>query len=213
LKCRNGHPWGPGHVTISWAPCDSPAALADPGRGHLVVHCHGAGCTETWQVDADALVGAFEDGSRRASADRDSPQTMAMRDTAWTLLMQAQEYQRFLLTSSHPSASRVAGFRSWIQDCVMAVDEAQRLGALIAPDDEAAPHVEEVATRIAAVVDTFHIYASMLKRFRSADQTAVVPPQSRPLAAVADDERLLLGCRATLRESMQQLIAALQSYS
>jgi hypothetical protein len=95
----------------------------------------------------------------------------------------------------------------------MAVDEARRLEALTAPSDEASPDLEKVAAKIAAVVDAFHMYGSMLKRFRSSDQAAMVPTQSRPLAAVADDERVLLSCRATLRESMQQLIASLQAYS
>jgi hypothetical protein len=61
-------------------------------------------------------------------------------------------------------------------------------------------------------VDAFQIYASMLERFRNTSQTTVVlPSQSPSLAAVADDERVILSCRATLRRSMQQLIAVLRA--
>jgi hypothetical protein len=83
------------------------------------------------------------------------------------------------------------------------------LEALIG-DDELTP-VKEIAAKIAAVVDSIHIYASMLKRFRSSQIAIGPPPKPEPLAAVADDERALLRCRADLRESMQHLIAALQA--
>ena len=72
-------------------------------------------------------------------------------------------------------------------------------------------HVEGLAARVTGVVDAFHMYASMLERFRRIYEAVGVPPQSQPLAAVADDERVLLSCRAALRRAMQQLIAALQA--
>jgi hypothetical protein len=92
---------------------------------------------------------------------------------------------------------------------VIAIDEAQRLGTQITHSDEMA-HIEEVALGLTAVVDAFQMYASMLERFRSGDEATVgQSAQSRPLAAVADDERVLLNCRALLRRSMQQLTSAL----
>ena len=37
-QCRLGHPWGPGLVSMSWEPCDCPAA--EPARGgHITVRC------------------------------------------------------------------------------------------------------------------------------------------------------------------------------
>ena len=209
LTCRKGHPWVPGQVTVSSAPCDCPTTAADPRHGHLVVHCRQLGCAETWQTDADTLIGALADRSR-AAADRDSSRTTPESDNPWALLKQAHEHQRSLLEPSHPAPTHIAGLRSWIQDCVKAVDEAQRLEALIAPYDGIA--LIEIAARIAAVVDAFQMYASMLERFRSASQTAaVLPSQPLSLAVVADDERVLLSCRAALRSSIQQLITALQS--
>lgn len=211
LTCRRGHHWGPGWVTASWAPCDCPATEVDPGCGHLVVHCRQLRCADTEQTDADALIGALGDGGHRAAADRDGSQAVGMPGTAWTLLMQAHEHQRSLLRPSHPNAVRIADLRSWIRDCVGAIDEARRLEVLIGRGNEVA-HVERLAARVTDVVDAFHMYASMLERFRRTYQTVMVPaPQSQPLAAVADDERVLLSCRAVLRRSMQQLIAALQA--
>ena len=50
LACRNGHPWSPGKITVSWMPCDCPAALAerDRGWGHLRVCCRTPGCGSVW---------------------------------------------------------------------------------------------------------------------------------------------------------------------
>lgn len=205
--CRQGHPWGPDQVTVGWAPCDCPVALADSGRGHLIVRCRHAGCTETWHIDVEALIGALQ--RRSPSGDRDSPPAMAAPGAASALLAQAYDHQLTLLKPAHPSAARIAGLRSWIQDCVSAFDQAQRLEALIG-DDELTP-VKEIAAKMAAVLDSFHIYTSVLKRSRSA-QIAMGPlPKLEPLAAVADNERALLNCRSDLRESMQHLIAALQA--
>lgn len=116
-----------------------------------------------------------------------------------------------LLKPSHPSAARIARLRSWIQDCVKAVEEARELEALVVQRDEV-DHVEEIAESIAAVVDAFHMYASVLEKFRNANRTAIgLPSQSEPLAAIAEDERVLLSCRAALRESMQHLIATVRA--
>jgi hypothetical protein len=198
-------------MTADWAPCDCPTTEVDPGCGHLVIHCHQLGCADAEETDVDGSIGALGDGGLRAAGDRDGSQVVGMPGTAWTLLMQAHEHQRSLLRPSHPSPARITELRSWIRDCVEAIDEARRLEVLIGRGDEVV-HVEGLAARVTAVVDAFHIYASMLERFRRIHQTAMVPPpQSQPLAAVADDERVLLGCRAFLRRSMQQLAAALQT--
>jgi hypothetical protein len=208
--CHNGHSWGPGQVTITWTPCDCSAALDDPGLGRLVVHCTAAGCPETWQTDADALIGAVEHRNRAAGGHR-GPPAMAPPGAAWTLLAQAHDQLAALLRPAHPSAARIAGLRTWIQDCVSALDEAQRLETLVADDGDLAP-VQEMAARLATVVDAFHIYASMLKTFRSNRQAALGPLSSpEPLAVTAENERELLRCRADLRESIQQLIAALRA--
>jgi hypothetical protein len=94
-----------------------------------------------------------------------------------------------------------------MQDCVTAVREAQSFGAPTVADDEMA-QLGELGERLAVLVDTFHLYASMLERFRNADRQ---PPQSRPAADVANYERYLLRCRADLRRAMQDLVAALHA--
>src|SRR5579875_3144895 len=48
LRCRNGHPWRPGTVTVSWIPCRCPSAQAEAGRGHMTVRCGAPGCPESW---------------------------------------------------------------------------------------------------------------------------------------------------------------------
>lgn len=200
----------PAPLPVSRAPCQCPTASADLGCGHLVVHCPQPGCTETWQTDPDSLLAILKDRTSVAAADRDSTEVIAALEAVWTLLMQAHEHQRGLLRASHPSAARMARLRSWIQDCVTAIDTVLQSEALTARSDKVA-HVTEIAAKVAAVVDAFHMYASMLERSRSVSQAAIGSSRSGPLAAVADDERVLLSCRADLRESMQQLIAALQS--
>jgi hypothetical protein len=91
------------------------------------------------------------------------------------------------------------------------MDEARRLEVLIGRPGEIA-RVEGLAARVTGVVDAFHMYASMLERFRKIHEAMEVPPLSpQPLAAVADDERVLLSCRAALRRAMQQLIAAIEA--
>lgn len=209
LTCPKGHPWDAGQVSINWAPCDCPVSPVSPGHGHLVVHCSRPGCTETWQTNADVLIEVIMDRGRTAAADHGISRAMTALDTAWTLLRQAPEHHLLLLKPSHPSATRIAQLGSWIQNCVTAIDEAQRLKALITHSDEVA-NVEEMAAGMASVVDSFHMYASLLERFRGTKDAATgLAKQSEPLAAVADDQRVLLACRAALRRSMQQLISAL----
>jgi hypothetical protein len=48
VHCAAGHPWGPGRVIVGWMPCDCPAAVREPGHGHLWVRCRAAGCREIW---------------------------------------------------------------------------------------------------------------------------------------------------------------------
>jgi hypothetical protein len=206
--CRRGHPWGPAPLSVSWVSSQYPTPVADPGRGQLVVHCPQPGCTETWQTDADTLLAVLEDRTSDAAADRDNTKVMAALDAAWTLFRQAREYQRELLRSSHPSAARLARLRLWVQDCVTAIDTMLQSEALTARSDEVA-HVTAIAGKVSTIVDSFHMYTSMLERSRRAGQAAIGSSRSGPLTAVADDERVLLSCRADLRESMQQLIAEL----
>lgn len=47
MECRNHHPWGPRTVTVSWEPCDCPAARRARG-GHIKVVCNAPGCPEIW---------------------------------------------------------------------------------------------------------------------------------------------------------------------
>ncbi|MGO9294892.1 MAG: hypothetical protein ACLP52_13625 [Streptosporangiaceae bacterium] len=46
-ECRLHHPWQPGTVTLTWDPCDCPAAWAARG-GHVKVRCNAERCEETW---------------------------------------------------------------------------------------------------------------------------------------------------------------------
>ncbi len=178
-----------------------------------MLHCRRLGCAETWQTDAATLFAVLGDRGNGDSADRGRVHALDLLNTAWCLLMQAPEHQLVLRRPSHPGAGRIAEMQSWIQDSVTAVDEAQKTKALLAHSGEIA-HVEEIADKIAAVVDSFQMYASMLERFRSADEANRVAPaaaQCGSLAAVAADERVLLNCRAAVRSSMQQLIGVLQT--
>ena len=123
---------------------------------------------------------------------------------------QASDHQTILLMPSHPSPARIAGLQSWIQGCVRDVSKAQRSGVQVTHSDEIV-QVDEITTHLAAVVDAFHMYSSMLERSRSAEAGLGLSPQPRPLAVVADDERLLVSYRVTLRGALQQLISVLQT--
>ena len=210
LTCRRGHQWGPAPLSVSWVPGQRPTAGAEPGHGHLVVHCAQPGCTETWQTDGDTLLAVLEDRSSQAGADRDSTEVMAAFDAVWSLFTQAHAHQRELLKATHPSAARLARLRSWIQDCVTATEAILQAGTVTARSDEVA-QLTEIAARVSAVVDAFHMYATTLDRSRRAGPAAIGSARSEPLAAVADDERVLVNYRAELRESMRQLMAELQS--
>jgi hypothetical protein len=116
-----------------------------------------------------------------------------------------------LLMPAHPSTRRLAVLRSWIQACVTSVSKARSQETQSAGNAEAA-RTEEIAMQLAAIADAFSMYAGMLERSRIASQPepGLPPPPPRPLATVADDERLLLSCRAALRCSIQELISALE---
>jgi hypothetical protein len=134
-----------------------------------------------------------------------------MSVTPWMLLSEAQEHQRGLLRPVHLDAAEITGLRDWIARCVNSLYAARELEALIGPPGEMV-HVETMTARVAAVVDALQLYASMLERSRRAHPPeAPAEPRPRPLSDAADDERVLLSCRGTLRSSMQQLLAALES--
>jgi hypothetical protein len=208
--CRKGHPWGSSELIVSSEACDCPIVSADSGRDHLVVHCRQQGCSETWHGDEDTVISALKDRRSSATSDRASAQALGALDAAWTLLTQAHEYQMGLLRPAHPSAARIAALQTWITACVTAIDKAQRSESLIVRSDEMA-HITEIAARMAPVVDAFHVYASTLKRFRSSDLAAMGSLHPEPLAAAVDEERALVGCRATLRTSLRQLTEALHA--
>jgi hypothetical protein len=157
-----------------------------------------------------AISRLLKDQSRGDAQVRDRMHVMTEFEWIRTLLRQASDHQTTLLMPSHPSPARIAGLRSWIRDCVKEVSETQRFGAEITHSDQIAS-VEEIASLLAAVGDAFHLYASMLERFRSAEAGTGLSPQPRPLVAVAEDERLLVSCRVALRGSLQQLISVLQT--
>lgn len=140
-------------------------------------------------------------------ADHDGSRAIDALDATWKLLGQVSEHQLTLLRPSHPSQEWIAELKSWIQNCVTAVNEAHRFGTPIVRSDEMA-HIEVMASCMATVADTFQIYASMLERFRSVDEMAAAP-QLGSLTAARDDERVLVNCRSALRRSMHHLISAL----
>ncbi len=148
-----------------------------------------------------------------SSADHDGARTVTSLETLQTLLRQAPSHQMTLLMPTHPSPKRLAVLRAWIQACVTDVSRARSQETQTAGDAEAA-QTREIATQLAAVADAFSMYASMLERFRIASQPEPgLPPAPRPLAVIADDERLLLNCRAVLRRSIQEMITALETDS
>jgi hypothetical protein len=159
------------------------------------------------------LADFFEDQGQQLANEitYDLMRTRLLEDieSALALLQEAPNHQTTLLMPGHPSAARIAGMRSWIRGCVKAVARAQKSGAQVSLADEAA-QIEEIAAQLAAVSDAFHMYASNLERFRSADEPGPGQPP-RPLAAVAEEERLLLGWRVGLRGSIQQLMTVLQT--
>jgi hypothetical protein len=206
-KCGEGHPWEAGRLNVSWGTCDC-LALTRSHYGHVLVTCEHPGCSETWQTDVDTIIGVIEDRQRAPTGS--DHRAMAVLDPAYPMLRQASAHQMTLLKASHPSAARLAVLRSWIQDCISAVQTAGKLAALLGRRLEE-PHVNDIAGQLAAMLDAFHLYASTLESFRSTCRAATGSPQRQPaaLSAIAEDEVALLGYRAALRTSMQQLITLL----
>jgi hypothetical protein len=148
----------------------------------------------------------IEDGAR--SADLGGARVAATPGSMRALLRQAPSHQMTLLMPMHLSPKRLAALRAWIQACVKGISTVRSPANWSAGDAEAA-QASEIATQLAAVADAFAMYASMLEKSRIANHAEPgLAPTPRPLAAVADDERLLLNCRVALRRSMQELIAA-----
>jgi hypothetical protein len=197
-------------VTISWTPCDCVAALAEPAYGHMIAHCGNSGCSETQQVNVGSLREILKDLNQRATADSHHTCVTVLLDSAWRLLAQAYEHQRTLLVPSHPSPAQVAVLSSWIQACVKTIYQAQE-SAIPASHGEHIVYVEKLKARLAALADAFHMYTSLLERSRSADEpTLAEAGRTQSLVEIADDERMLLTCRAATRRAIQQFITTLQ---
>jgi hypothetical protein len=176
----------------------------------MIAHCGNLGCSETQQVNVDALREILEDLNRRSAADSHRSCVMVLLDSARSLLAQAHEHQLTLLVPSHPSPAQVAALGSWIQDCMKDIYQAQEFGIPASHGDHIA-YVEKIKAKLAALADAFHMYASLLERSRSADEpTLGKTGQTQSLAEIADDERVLLACRTATRKAIQQLITALQ---
>jgi hypothetical protein len=187
------------------------------GRGELaqVLRVLQPHVGEMWEATVAELANYFE---RQAHELADELAYSRMRtqlredtEAALARLWDAPNHQATLLMPVHPSAARLAGMRSWITGCARAVVKAQKTGAEVSHEDEAAELVQW-ATQLAAVSDAFRLYESMLEKARSA-HGAEPGQQGRPLAAAAEEEQLLLGWRMSLRASIQQLIAVLRSES
>jgi MarR family transcriptional regulator, organic hydroperoxide resistance regulator len=71
--CQVGHPWAPGLVIVGWMPCDCPAALREPGHGHLWVRCRAAGCREIWYRPEHTPLGAPGPAREAAGPARSQP--------------------------------------------------------------------------------------------------------------------------------------------
>lgn len=207
--CRQGHPWGPGQVSIDWTPCDCLAALTEPAHGHLIAHCRNPGCHETEQINVDALREVLEDWNLGAATDSRHSCMTALADSVSKLLAQAREHQFTLLGPSHLSPVHVASLGTWIQACVKAVHQAQE--STPASHRDQISYMEKIKVRLATLADAFHIYASLLERAASADEATLGQTgRTHSLVELAEDEKVLLACRAATRRAIQQLISAVQ---
>jgi len=161
-----------------------------------------------WEGTVAELINYFEKQERELAYFHKRIQLREDTDAALARLWEAPNHQATLLMPVHPNAAKLAGMRSWITGCARAVVKAQKTGAQVSYDDEAA-EIEQWATQLAAVSDAFRLYESMLEKYRSGHEAEPGHP-ARSLAAEAEEERLLLGWRLNLRASIQQLIAALR---
>jgi hypothetical protein len=158
---------------------------------------------------ADYFEGEDQKLAHQEEYDRKRTSFAGDMEDALERLGEAYSQQTALLMPIHPNAARIAGMRGWLTGCAKAVGKARRSGVEVAREDEAA-QVDELATQLATVADAFHMYVSNLERFRRTSEADLGQP-SRPLAAIAEEERLLLGWRASLRDSIQQLIAVVRA--
>jgi hypothetical protein len=164
---------------------------------------------EKFQQDVAVLLGLLEKKDRDNAAVRESFRLAATLEAAWDLLRKGSEHQVTLLQTVHPNKSRIDMIRTWIQDCVKAIHDAQETSPEVRTGVRA--QLDDIATRLAQVVDDFHIYASMLERFQHSNRRIVgESAQSRALSSIAEDERLLISCRGALRASIAGLTAVLR---
>jgi hypothetical protein len=161
---------------------------------------------ENFQDVVDALLGLLKRREHENAAAEEALRLTAALEAVWKLLSQGSAHQVTLLQTAHPTKSRIAGIRDWVQDCVNAVHAAQETSAKARPGMRA--QLDDIAARLGQVVDDFQMYASILTRFQQADLHIVgESAQSRALSAIAEDERLLISCRSALRISIAELTA------
>jgi hypothetical protein len=168
---------------------------------------------QSWGETTAELANYFEAEEKRLeyqeNYDRKRTDFAGDMEDALERLRDAHSQQTALLMPDHPNAARIAGMRGWLTGCAKAVGKARRSAAEVAHDDEAA-QIDELATALAVVADAFHMYVSNLERFRRANEAGLGQPP-RPLAAMAEEEKLLLGWRASLRDSIQELIKTVRT--
>jgi hypothetical protein len=173
-----------------------------------VLRVIGRDVSEKFQQDVAVLLELLEKKDRDNASVRESFRLAATLEAAWDLLRKGSEHQVALLQTVHPNRSRIEMIRTWIQDCVKTIHNAQETSPEARTGVRA--QLDDIATRLAQVVDDFHIYASMLERFQRANRRIVgESAQSPALSAIAEDERLLISCRGALRTSIADLTAVL----
>ena len=126
-------------------------------------------------------------------------------DRLWEELDNAPIYLNLLLLPRHPEAAQLGGVREWLKKILDHLAAARAASARGGRGDEQA-QLADIEDRLSGVVDEFHLYSDLLIRHRSAEERWVGEPhESRSLRAVAEDERILLGCRKTLRSAITHL--------
>lgn len=155
---------------------------------------------DQWRPRLDPL----EEINGHRRDDCDSVRAAAEPESVGALMRQAPAHEVTLAMPLHPSPRRLAGMQAWVEACVKSVSHMRGRTA----DAADAAWTEDVTARLTSVADAFSLYMRTLQISRAAQQpTGVSLPASRPLAEVAEEEKLLLGYRAVLRQSLHELIS------